>query len=345
MSESASTASLPAESRVLPWHGAQRGQLLKLLAAGRLPHAVLLEGATGSGRNLFAEAFARELLCMTPTAAGNCGTCKACTLTAAGSHADLFRLEPTEPGRAIGIDSIRKAIEFCAETASLGTRKVLLVSPLENMTRASFNAFLKCLEEPAAGTFMLLVAARGRPLPATIRSRCQRWVLPSPTPEEGLAWLEERMEGGALEDLAGSATTGAKSKHASREALEQVLRLSGEGPVEALGLLQSDELPALLALDTLCSNPDQAAAAGSLAVETAAAEIDPDRLLDYLEQAVVHGLRQRGADELRSAQGLSLFKALDELRRLRAARQAGSNPNPDLLRFHALQASRGLWAA
>lgn len=330
-------------ARIMPWQRGVREQLVKLARAGKLPHALLLEGIPGSGRNRFAEALARELLCATPSAEGYCDACKSCALCAAGSHADFQHLGPAQAGKSIGIDSVRRAIEFCAETASLGARKVLLVSPVESLTQAAFNAFLKCLEEPAAGTFMLLVGARGHRLPATVRSRCQRWNLPRPETSEALAWLEAQLDEPTRAQWARQ--TEAQVLSDSDADLKQLLRISAGGPFTAQALLGSDELAALLALDSLRAQADAGQPVARARVERAAAALGPDRLLDYLEREAAQWLKAQSVDGLRSRAGLDMLRALDELRKLRRARQAGSNPNPELLRFKALAACLGLWTA
>ena len=330
-------------AQIMPWQHGLREQLVKLVRAEKLPHALLLEGAPGSGRNGFARALARELLCEAPSAEGHCGACKSCALCAAGSHADLRHLSPAQAGKSIGIDSVRRAIEFCAGTASLGARKVLLVSPLESLTQAAFNAFLKCLEEPAAGTFILLVSARGHRLPATVRSRCQRWNAPQPQTAEALAWLEAQLDEPTRSRLAGDSEAGTCGD--PRAGLERLLRISAGAPLTARALLGSDEFAALMALDTLRAQAGAGQSVARARVELAAAALEPDRLLDYLEREAAQWLKAQRLDGLRSAAGLDMLRALDELRRLRRARQAGSNPNTELLRFQALTACRGLWAA
>ena len=332
---------LPSVPQIMPWQRGLREQLVTLARAGKLPHALLLEGSPGSGRNRFAEALARELLCAAPSADGHCDACKSCALCAAGSHADFQHLTPAQAGKAIGIDSVRRAIEFCAETASLGARKVLLVSPVEGLTPAAFNAFLKCLEEPAAGTFMLLVLARGHPLPATVRSRCQRWNLPRPQTSEALAWLEAQLDEPARRQLARQ--TEAVDSGDPRAGLEQLLRISGEEPLTAQALLGSDEFAALVALDTLRAQAGAGQPPALARVEAAAAALEADRLLDYLEREAARWLKTQSVGGLRSRAGRDMLRALDELRRLRRARQAGSNPNSELLRFRALAACCGLW--
>lgn len=318
-------ANPPPQSRSLPWHDSAWQSLEALFTSGRLPHAMLLEGQQGTGRNRLALALARYLLCSQPSEGGNCGECKTCTLSASGALPDLLSVVPSESGKAIGINAIREVIRFAAGTASLGRYKVILISPAEALTTAAFNAFLKCLEEPASETFIILVSARGFPLPATIRSRCQRWQLPSPEQGRAQAWLEN--------ELGGTGADGAASA---------MLELCNDRPLDALIKLQSDERGLLLAMhrsvkDVLREEKK------SPALEQAVAAVEPDSALDAIECAIQRWLRGLPTARLRSGEAHRGFVALDSIARLRAAKRSGSNPNVDLLRFSATTALNGLW--
>ncbi|CAN0601468.1 unnamed protein product, partial [Ectocarpus sp. 12 AP-2014] len=205
----------------------------------------------------------------------------------------------------------------------LGARKLLLVSPAESMTVAAFNAFLKCLEEPSPGTYIVLVAPRGHPLPATIRSRCQRWYLAAPDSRDALAWLQTQHPEAQDSML-----------------LEQLLDLTENRPLLAEQLVGSDETEALMALRAH-TRKESPLSAGQ--IEAVASRLGPDRLLHTLESLVRKNLRDRDLEGLRSEPGLSGFAALETIAALRRARRSGSNPNADLLQFEALRACRGLW--
>ena len=113
----------------------------------------------------------------------NCGECKTCALSQTQGHSDWRWVGPAGNSRSIGIDQIREVIRFTAQTSALGQYKVLVVHPADSMTLPAANAFLKCLEEPAADTLILLITRSPFRVPATIRSRCQRVQLPSPDQE------------------------------------------------------------------------------------------------------------------------------------------------------------------
>ncbi|WP_439107345.1 DNA polymerase III subunit delta' [Congregibacter sp.] len=316
----------PPQSRCVPWHGAEWSSLLRLFSKQRLPHAMLLEGQPGTGRNMLALAVARFLLCSERDDEGNCGHCKTCVLSASAAHPDFISVLPLEAGKAIGIDAIREVTRFAAGTPTLGQHKVILISPAESLTVAAFNAFLKCLEEPASDTFIVLVTASGYPLPATIRSRCQRWQLPSPTLTIARDWL--------------MASLG--ESDVSPDSAEEMLGLCNTRPLEALDKLHGEERDALIGLHRSAREMLRQEQK-SLAFEQAVANVEPGSALDVIESVLQSWLVGLPAGKLRSNAARRGFMALDDINRLRAARRSGSNPNVDLLRFSAVSALNGLW--
>lgn len=329
MADSDDSLDLPSQSRCLPWHGDSWTLMLKMLEDERLPHALMLEGVPGTGRGEFAYALARQLLCAAPTADGNCGQCKACVLSATGAHADFHRLMPDEPGKAIGIDAVRAAIRFAAGTATQGTRKVMLVSPAQALTTAAFNAFLKCLEEPSPGTYIVLVCARGYAVPATILSRCQRWPLRSPDAEQSRDWLEDALDQSGVDAAQASA----------------MLAVTANRPLHARRRMESGDGDALInAYAALRAMLARETGAGQR-VEIALEKLSADDALSLVEDVLRQWLRQQDARSLRAIPGRRALDALNEVSRLRSVNRSGSNPNPDLLRFSATQAVAGLWTA
>jgi len=172
-----------------PWLDEAKAALRKTHAAGRMPHAVLIQAASGTGGDGLALWAAQLVLCTGPASAP-CGTCAACRHAAESLHPDLTVVGLVEESQQIRIEQIR---ELCAElalTSHQGGWKAAIIDPADTLNRFAANALLKTIEEPPPRTFLALVAAQPSKLPATLRSRCQRLVVRAPTRAQSLAWLE-----------------------------------------------------------------------------------------------------------------------------------------------------------
>ena len=200
---------------LVPWLVSTFADLQQRRAKGRLAHALMFIGPAGIGKHQLAERFAQSLLCAQPHADGQpCGQCHACSLYAAGTHPDLFRLSPEEDSKNIRIDQIRALIERISLSSHYGRHKVVILNPADAMNIAAANALLKTLEEPPADTILLLITDRPSFLPATIRSRCQTLRFALPARDEAQAWLATQLgnpeEAAVLLALAGGAPLAAQ---------------------------------------------------------------------------------------------------------------------------------------
>ena len=184
-----------------PWLHASWQQFSQQLAQDRLGHAILVQGAAGTGKLALAEAMVARLLC---TADGEfaCGQCRSCTLYAGGAHPDYMRLTPEEDKHVITVKQARALIANLALTTSFSERKVALIVPAEAMHKSAANALLKNLEEPPGHAFLILVAHDASRLPVTIRSRCHAIAIHMPERQVAAGWLREQGVEAALAEAA-----------------------------------------------------------------------------------------------------------------------------------------------
>ncbi|TSA22537.1 MAG: DNA polymerase III subunit delta' [Betaproteobacteria bacterium] len=181
-----------------PWNEA----LLQRLThdPAHLPHALLLSGSPGIGKQALAFEMARRLLCCAPTATATatgaaCGVCQSCHWFNQGTHPDFRFLERTineDTGKLradIQIDQVRDLVGFYSLTAHQHGWRVAVIAPAERMNAAAANGLLKTLEEPPPRSLLILISHHPRRLLATVRSRCQQVAVPLPPREEALAWL------------------------------------------------------------------------------------------------------------------------------------------------------------
>jgi len=130
---------------------------------------------------MVAVAFTRALLCQT---GDGCGQCSACRKIDHNNHPDIHILD--SHGTAIKIEQIRELQKVLSLRPLEGSTKICLIDGAEQLTTGAANALLKTLEEPQAGTLIILLTSQPEKLLATIRSRCQN--LPfSALPKQTLA--------------------------------------------------------------------------------------------------------------------------------------------------------------
>lgn len=179
---------------IYPWQSPAWSRLYHRFEDDQLPHALLLTGYRGVGKLSFARHLTATALCEAPAAEGACGQCQSCHLVQAGTHPDLFVLQPEEAGKQIRVDSVRDLIEFINLSSRYGRAKVALIEPADAMNISSANSLLKTLEEPPAGTLLILVSSQPHRLPITIRSRCQILDFQAPDRGQSLSWLQEEID-------------------------------------------------------------------------------------------------------------------------------------------------------
>lgn len=160
------------------------------IEAHRFPHAVIIEGESGSGKSVLSGFIAEALLCSDKDAP--CQSCRACALVKAGTHPDLFVVAPEEKKKNISVEQIRKLKNEAYIRPQMSDRKVFIIDSADTMNPQSQNAILKVLEEPPGDTvFILQVRSRSALLP-TIISRCVIYSLCQPEINEAAEYIKDK---------------------------------------------------------------------------------------------------------------------------------------------------------
>jgi len=288
--------------------------LTNALESGRLHHAYLFAGTRGVGKTTIARILAKALNCESGMSAEPCGECGACRDIDEGRFVDLIEVDAASKTK---VDDTRELLDNVQFAPSGGRYKVYLIDEVHMLTKHSFNALLKTLEEPPPHVKFLLATTDPQKLPVTVLSRCLQFNLKRLTPR----LIRDRLEFICKEEdvpaepaaLALIARAADGSVRDALSLLDQAIAYCGgevseEQTSEMLGTIDRQHVTRLLGL---LANAD---AAGVMA---AIAEIDqqfPDyeQFLDDLARtlqriAVFQVVGRNEADEELSADDLGAF--------------------------------------
>jgi len=155
--------------------------LTNALSQQRLHHAYLFTGTRGVGKTSLARLFAKGLNCETGVTATPCGECSSCIEIAQGRFVDLIEVDAASRTK---VDDTRELLDNVQYRPSRGRFKVYLIDEVHMLSRSSFNALLKTLEEPPEHVKFLLATTDPHKLPVTVLSRCLQFNLKSLSQDE-----------------------------------------------------------------------------------------------------------------------------------------------------------------
>lgn len=148
--------------------------LANALSSARLHHAYLFTGTRGVGKTTIARIFAKSLNCETGITATPCGQCSTCLEIDAGNYVDLMEIDAASRTK---VEDTRDLLDNVQYAPSRGRYKVYLIDEVHMLSRHSFNALLKTLEEPPPHVKFLLATTDPQKLPVTVLSRCLQFSL------------------------------------------------------------------------------------------------------------------------------------------------------------------------
>lgn len=161
--------------------------LTNALETGRLHHAYLFAGTRGVGKTTIARILAKSLNCENGITAEPCGECGACREIDEGRFVDLIEVDAASKTK---VDDTRDLLDNVQYAPAIGRFKVYLIDEVHMLSKSSFNALLKTLEEPPPHVKFLLATTDPQKLPVTVLSRCLQFNLKRLTP----SLIRERLE-------------------------------------------------------------------------------------------------------------------------------------------------------
>lgn len=188
---------------------------------GQTSHAYLFSGSRGTGKTSAAKIFSRAVNCLHPVDGNPCNECENCKLILEDRMMDVVEMDAASNN---GVDDIRELKERVVYPPGIGRYKVYIIDEVHMLSKGAFNALLKILEEPPKHLIFILATTELEKIPATIRSRCQRFQfrrLDQDTLIQGMEGILEK-----------------EGKSADQEALALIARHSQGAMRDALSLLE-----------------------------------------------------------------------------------------------------------
>ncbi|WP_454442713.1 DNA polymerase III subunit gamma/tau [Vibrio bathopelagicus] len=235
------------------------------LSQNRLHHAYLFSGTRGVGKTTIGRLFAKGLNCETGITSTPCGECATCKEIDEGRFVDLLEIDAASRTK---VEDTRELLDNVQYKPARGRFKVYLIDEVHMLSRHSFNALLKTLEEPPEYVKFLLATTDPQKLPVTILSRCLQFHLKPISVDNIHEQLDHILE---QESVTSESRALGMIAHAADGSMRDALSLTdqaialGNGNVETdtvahmLGTLDTDQ--AIHLLEAISSKQPQVAMA------------------------------------------------------------------------------------
>ena len=155
--------------------------LINALDNDRLHHAYLFTGTRGVGKTTIARILSKCLNCEQGVSSVPCGECSSCKEINEGRFVDLIEVDAAS---RTGVDDMRDLLDNVQYTPTRGRYKIYLIDEVHMLSKSSFAALLKTLEEPPPYVKFLFATTDPQKLPITVLSRCLQFNLKNLSPEK-----------------------------------------------------------------------------------------------------------------------------------------------------------------
>ncbi|HBK8980558.1 TPA: DNA polymerase III subunit gamma/tau [Salmonella enterica subsp. enterica serovar Bareilly] len=245
------------------------------LSLGRIHHAYLFSGTRGVGKTSIARLLAKGLNCETGITATPCGVCDNCREIEQGRFVDLIEIDAASRTK---VEDTRDLLDNVQYAPARGRFKVYLIDEVHMLSRHSFNALLKTLEEPPAHVKFLLATTDPQKLPVTILSRCLQFHLKALDVEQIRHQLEHILN---VEHIAHEPRALQLLSRAADGSLRDALSLTDQAIASGDGQVSTQAVSAMLG--TL--DDDQA-----LSLVEAVVDANGERVMSLINEAAARGI-------------------------------------------------------
>ncbi len=248
--------------------------LTNALKSNRTSHAYLFTGPRGTGKTTTARIMAKSINCINLKDGAPCEECDICRDINEGKLMDVIEIDAASNRGIESMNDLKEKITFAPTRAR---NKVYIIDEVHMLTKDSFNALLKTLEEPPEKVFFILATTEVHKIPETILSRCQRFDfkrIELKTMVERLKFIAEK-EGFSVED----------------KALEMICDHAQGGMRDAIGLMEQLTSQGNLTYDHVCS---MLGISGYASMEKLYGHLCENNTVAGLEE--IHGLFSEGFD-------------------------------------------------
>ena len=161
--------------------------LSNALDSNKIHQAYLLSGTRGVGKTTLGRILTKCLNCEEGLKSSPCNKCLSCEAINEGRFMDF---QEVDAASRRGVEETQQLLETVMHMPGSSRYKVYLIDEVHMLSKHSFNALLKTLEEPPPHVVFILATTEPESVPATVLSRCLQFHLKNLTP----AQLSERLK-------------------------------------------------------------------------------------------------------------------------------------------------------
>ena len=258
------------------------------LDGDQIHQAYLLSGTRGVGKTTIGRILTKSLNCEKGLTSKPCNACNACLSINEGSFMDF---QEVDAASRRGVEETQQLLDTVLHMPGSSRYKVYLIDEVHMLSKHSFNALLKTLEEPPPHVVFILATTEPESVPATVLSRCLQFHLKNIRTTELTDRLEQILK---KEDISFDKGSLAQLAKAARGSLRDCLTIADQAIAFTNGKLVEEEVSEMLGtlpqdqifqiLESIIEN-DPSTLLSTLK-EISSMSVDYQRLMDLLLEVI-----------------------------------------------------------